>query len=961
MPPHGKSFFEFFIGHNKNCRPRTAVELPMTEPFHLIACGVLRLDMDEIINRLSLPCSTTYLEGGLHEDPAKLRRMLQEAIDRVDRDGYERIVLGYGLCGRGTVGIVARTTPLVIPRVHDCIALFLGADAAYRREFAKCPGTYYISAGWYEEKVQPKGAAKHVEDPRDKKIAQVEVEQLSERYGAENAKEIRTFLSSWQRNYRRAAFIDTGFGDDTKYSGYARAMADAFGWEYERLEGDRGLLKKALWGDTSDGDILIVNPGFVTDFDARERKLVAHPTTNPGQTTNLPVSDLPNIPSEPTGINRGIGIGIDAGGTYTDAVVFDFAGRTVLDKGKALTTKWDYAIGIGQALAELDERWFSKIELVSVSTTLATNAIVEGTGQKTGLMIMPHGTVDIGTFHDPTAVIPGKMSIGGEEIEAVDTNSVISAANEMRRTQGVRAFAVSGYGGSVNPAHEMEVKRILIDQTGCDVCCGHEFSGMLDFAIRANTAVLNAGIIPLLERFLKDVATVLEERAIGAPIMVVKGDGSLMHSAFAAEHPVETVLSGPAASIAGARYLTESSDATVVDVGGTTSDIGKIANRHVRICREGAQVGSYRTHVQAIDMRTVGLGGDSEVRIEKQELRVGPRRIAPVSWISSYWTPNRKGEEMQYLTERVDDFAGDTQRAEFLWATGRKPEFELNDLERSVLDVLEDGPMSRLRLVDETRCGHIQLLRTQRLESDYVVQRCGLTPTDVLHVTGDLELWDIATAEEYTRIIAPAANMSAGELAKAVMDSVTEKLMFELVQRQLESGSGVELEDSPAAKAIFDVLLAGGNHHLKVDLELSDPIIGLGAAAPLFLDRVAKHLHARLDVPDYADVANAVGAITSLVVVARGGSVSPAPDGNYHLSGVAGSASFTSFDEAYRELVVALKGDVIREAEAAGTEERTIALDVNDRMSTTADGAEVFLERQVTARITGVPVLTGNF
>ena len=934
--------------------------MPMTEPIHLIACGVLRLDMDEIIEKLSLPCSTTYLEGGLHEDPAKLRRMLQEAIDRVDQDGYERIVLGYGLCGRGTVGVYARTTPLVIPRVHDCIALFLGADAAYRREFAKCPGTYYISAGWYEEKVQPKGAAKHVPDPRDKKNAQIEVEHLSKRYGEENAQEIRTFLSSWQRNYRRAAFIDTGFGDDSKYSGYAKAMADAFGWEYERLDGDRGLLEKALFGDTSDGDILIVNPGFVTDFDARERRLVAHPTTSPGETIHIDVSrGEREKTSDPVGISRGIGIGIDAGGTYTDAVVFDFAERTVLDKGKALTTKWDYAIGIGRALAELDERWFSKIELVSVSTTLATNAIVEGTGQKTGLLIMPHGAVDLGQFHDPTAIIPGKMSIGGDEVEPVDASSVIAAAGDMRRIHGVQAFAVSGYGGSVNPAHEMEVKRILVNETGCDVCCGHEFSGMLDFAIRANTAVLNAGIIPLLERFLEDVASVLKKRAVGAPIMVVKGDGSLMHSAFAAEHPVETVLSGPAASIAGARYLTASADATVVDVGGTTSDIGKIANKHVRICREGAQVGPYRTHVQAIDMRTVGLGGDSEVRIEKQELRVGPRRIAPVSWVSSYWLPDRRSEEMQYLRERVDDFAGDTQRAEFLWATGRKPDFEPNDLEKRLLRVLEDGPMSRLRLVEETECGHIQLLRTARLESDYVIQRCGLTPTDILQVTGDLELWDIDTAEEYAKIIAQVANMSAGELAKSVMDCVTEKLMFELVQRQLESDNGAELEDSPAAKAIFDVLLAGGNRHLKVDLELEDPIIGLGAAAPLFLNRVAKHLHARLDVPDFADVANAVGAITSLVVVTRAGSVSPAPDGNYHLSGVAGSSTYTSFDEAYRELVVALKGDVIKEAEAAGTDDRTIALDVNDRMSTTADGSEVFLERRVVARITGVPALSG--
>ena len=114
---------------------------------HVVACGVLRVDIMEAIQRLGLDVTTEFLEGGLHARPGELRSRLQASVDRASaRPDCERIVIGYGVCGRGSVGIHARGVPLVIPRVHDCIALFLGSDAAYRREFASCPGTFYIAS-----------------------------------------------------------------------------------------------------------------------------------------------------------------------------------------------------------------------------------------------------------------------------------------------------------------------------------------------------------------------------------------------------------------------------------------------------------------------------------------------------------------------------------------------------------------------------------------------------------------------------------------------------------------------------------------------------------------------------------------------------------------------------------------------------------------------------------------------
>ena len=928
---------------------------------HLVACGVLSLDMKPVSENLGVSFTTTYLEGGLHDNPAELRRRLQAAIDAEDDNGHDYIAIGYGICGRGAVGIRARKTPLVIPRVHDCISLFLGSDEAYRREFAQCPGTYYISAGWYEEKVQPKSGSEHVEDKKDPDSKDRRYEYLEEKYGKENADEITRFLSSWQRNYNRAVFIDTGVGKKRKYGQYAKAMAEEFGWQYQQIDGSLSLLEKVIRADPSDGDILIIPPGFITIYDSRVRKLVAAPETGrtalKDRTSRVYEKDEDSegdLASKKELQNRRLGLGIDAGGTYTDVVIFNFQNREVLDKGKALTTKWDYTIGIDNALAQLDERWFDRIDLVSVSTTLATNAIVEQTGQNTGLLLMPSTPIDPEEFHSPLAILRGSTDISGNEVEPIDENEIREAARKMIQQHEIKAFAISGYGGSVNPAHELEVKKIIIAETGLEVCCGHELSDLLDFRVRANTAVLNAGIIPLLERFLEDVEHGLAGRGILAPMMVVKGDGSLMNAAYAKEHPVETILSGPAASIAGARYLTDCTDATIVDVGGTTSDIGKVKKDTVSVCPKGAMVGKYRTHVRAIDMHTLGLGGDSEVFFEKQEIKVGPRRIAPMCWLASQYDCT---SVLEFLNRHIDDYALDTRNAEVFVLTGRKPNFSLSAQEEQVLELLGPGPKALSQLVEQTGAGHVALLRMRRLEQEFIIQRCGLTPTDLLHVNGKVKLWHSRTASDYTDLISAAAGFEAALFMEKVFTLISEKLIFELVKSQLNlDNTGESLEDTPTGRALFDNLLRGANEDFVIRAELKRPVIGLGAAAEYFLKDPALHLSAELLIPEHADVANAIGAITSMVQVTRRGSILPSPEGTYLLGGVPGNLKFAEFDEAHESLVAILREEVRALAHSAGTDEHAVQFDIDDRMSTTADGAEIFLERSVVAAITGLPV-----
>ncbi len=656
------------------------------------------------------------------------------------------IAVGYGVCGLGVVGIRARTIPLAIPRVHDCIALFLGSDRAYKEQFSRYPGTYYISAGWVQEKATPQFSG-------DKKGRcgpdEADFEALVGRYGQANADAIRYFLNSWQRNYQRAAFIDTGVAGKERYADIAKAMAAEFGWNYEDVAGSNELLKKLLTQRNTSEEILIVPPHHVTAYDAAGAGLKAVPiwAKSQGSPSHAKsVLDGQRPEGDPSGAAARLGLGIDAGGTYTDVAVYDFQDNRVVQKAKALTTKWDFTIGIGNALDQLDAELLRPVDLVSISTTLATNAIVEGRGQKVGLLILPpYGLFDpLDIPYRPIAVLRGKLEINGSEIAPIDPDQVRAVVRDMIDTRQVAAFAVTGYASHVNPSHELKVKEIIHEQTGLHVSCGHEVARGVNYRIRAETAVLNARIIPCLEAFIDDVRESLHARGIDAPEMVVKSDGSLMNMQSARRRPIETILSGPAASVAGARYLVGATDALVVDIGGTTTDTAVIRNGVVATCEDGATVGGWRTLVKALDMRTLGLGGDSLITCQRRNIRIGPGRVAPISWLA-----RRHGgtmEALNYLRRQLDYFDSSTGGMELLVLNGHDHGLPMSQGEARIVELLGEGPLSLQEISRRIDYVTWEFLPLQRLEESHVIQRCGLTPTDLLHVTSEVDLWDGAAA-----------------------------------------------------------------------------------------------------------------------------------------------------------------------------------------------------------------------
>ena len=932
-----------------------------------IGCGVLKLDIESIKGAINIEIDTEFLEGGLHDVPNQLRSDLQARIDEASESKeYDRIAIGYGICGRGTVELYARHVPLVLPKVHDCIALFLGSDAAYRKEFAQCPGTYYTSAGWFEEQVQPKGNKIRPEKSKEEALRKLGFDYFAKKYGKQNAEAIAKFYNSWQKNYSRSAFIDTGAGNPEQYSSYARDLATEFGWEYERIQGTARLLELLLTADETTDEILFVPPEHVTEYDPKGKGLIAVPVRKRERDEDhLSTTVIRKVrPAGTEGkhkrIKRRIGLGIDAGGTYTDVAVYDFQHQKVLGKGKALTTKWDFTIGIGEAINQLDAAYLRKVDLVSVSTTLATNAIVEGQGQKVGLLLMPSGVIDSAQIdNEPTDIISGKLAISGEVLEPVDHNEVRRTAVRMVKNSGVRVFAVSGYAGSVNPEHELTVKRILTEETGLYVCCGHELSELLNFYVRANTAVLNARIIPLLENFIGDVEKTLKTRGVDAPMMVVKGDGSLMASEIAKNRPIETILSGPAASIAGARYLTEVKDATVVDVGGTTSDIGCIASGHVEVCPKGAKVGGWRTHVQALDMSTVGLGGDSEILYEEQKLMIGPRRIAPISWLGARYDIEK---QLRFLERRDDYYLTTTKPLEFFVRTGTKTGtvtgYAPSSHEESILDALDGYPCSLLELAERMGAGHWLMVQTKALEDAHIIQRCGLTPTDILHTLERMDMWDRDAASNMTRIFARRLKETPEEFAHTIFTKITDRLITELMKKQLQLEEHSDSIDTcPACQAMIQNILQGGDGKFALRASFIHPIVGLGAPVMFFTEQISNKVDADIVIPEHADVANAIGAITSFVTVSKRINIVPNVEGTFTVLGIPESPSFKRIEDAQNYAVEALEREVLTLAEASGTSEDRVHLHTEDRITSTADGSELFLERTIAARITGPPDL----
>jgi N-methylhydantoinase A/oxoprolinase/acetone carboxylase beta subunit len=599
-----------------------------------------------------------------------------------------------------------------------------------------------------------------------------------------------------------------------------------------------------------------------------------------------------------------IALGIDTGGTYTDAALVDYETGRVLAAAKSLTTKHDLALGISRAIgAVLTEpaNGRAEIGLVSLSTTLATNALVEGQGAPVGVILIgyegriaPDADLAAALNTPHVALVGGGHDSGGRELAPLDVAAIAQAVRAQQRQ--VAAFAVSGYFGARNPEHELAARAIIRELTDKPVTCGHELSTRLDALRRATTVALNASLIPLLCDLLDAVTRTLAARGITAPLMVVKGDGSLISADVARERPVETILSGPAASVVGAMALGGQPDTVVVDMGGTTTDISVIRDGNPVLSPEGATVGGWRTMVEAIEVYTCGLGGDSQVtRDESGELQIGPARVTPLA-ILARAHPAIIGELEQQLQRDRQPGDGEflvLQRHEWREVAGAPP------FESALRAALDQGPVSSARLRQIVSHPGLYARYLERLVREGLVVRAGLTPTDCAHVLGWYHEWDARAADLGARIMARRCGCERDELCRRVVARTVQLGAYHTVRAILASEGLLPnrggLDESLVARALSD---ANGSM-LHVSLQVHQPITAIGAPSPTYWPRSAKLLSAPLLVPENAHVANAVGAVAGSVVVRLKAQVTPSEDSTCYLAFAPGERrEFAGAEEA---------------------------------------------------------------
>ncbi len=245
----------------------------------LIACEILYRELCLVVAQSINQVDVEYLPKGLHDiGPDPMRQRLDEAIRRVDASVYEAVLLGYGLCSNGLIGLAAGAIPLVIPRAHDCITLFLGSKERYLEYFQANPGVYFKTSGWIE---RGENTQQHHPLSIAHKAGMVQTyEELVARYGEDNARYLYEQLCNMTRNYSKLAFIEMGVEPDDRFERHTRDLAAARGWRYEKLQGDLSLVRALVNGPWDEDRFLVVPPGHCVapSFDERIIKAVPAPT-----------------------------------------------------------------------------------------------------------------------------------------------------------------------------------------------------------------------------------------------------------------------------------------------------------------------------------------------------------------------------------------------------------------------------------------------------------------------------------------------------------------------------------------------------------------------------------------------------------------------------------------------------------------------------------------------------------
>lgn len=552
-------------------------------------------------------------------------------------------------------------------------------------------------------------------------------------------------------------------------------------------------------------------------------------------------------------------LGLDTGGTYTDGVIVRSGSREILCKTKAPTTKNDLRIGIENCIKGLDETLLREISLVCLSTTIATNAIVEAHGCQEGLILIgkaPSGKIPTERYK----IVKGRCDIYGRILDPVDPEEIDQTIKFFGGR--VDALAVSGYASVRNPQLEIYVKRRIRETLAIPVACAHELTSSLGFHNRTVTAVLNAKLIPMICDLIDSVGQALKNNGIAAPLMIVKGDGTLMTDGQARDKPIETILSGPAASVIGGKFLSGEADAIVLDMGGTTTDLANIVGGTVKIRDEGAKVGKWFTHIKAAEVYTVGMGGNSRIYTDSfRKVFIGPQWSMPLCVAGNRY-PSLYDELQRICEDESRAFLNFRQNEAEAYLFNRKYDLlRYTEDERILIEAVRDRPHTLHTLLEIVGMDSMPA-RLDKLVREGAVMRISVTPTDILHVCGEYGDWDSHTARLGIRILSEQLGKSVEEVVLDVRRSIIGMIRDACIQGAFYFDSQkFEIPSDEAADYFVNRVCRGeGSDILGGSLRLKKKIVAIGAPAKAWMQGVGEELGTHVMVPENAEVANAVGA-----------------------------------------------------------------------------------------------------
>ena len=670
-------------------------------------------------------------------------------------------------------------------------------------------------------------------------------------------------------------------------------------------------------------------------------------------------------------------LGLDTGGTFTDAAILDEKNNKVLAKAKAPTTRHDLAIGLTEAiksvLGGLPKAKHKRIKRVCLSTTLATNAVVEGAGGRVGLVLIGFDDKvlarnNLGAMQEdnPFVFIKGGHSADGKAQASLDMKALDSFAKA--HSKDISAIAIAGHFATRNPEHECIARDHLRKLTDLPTTCSHELSSALGGPKRAVTTLLNARLISVLDEQIIKLESIIAKLGLAAELMVVRGDGTLVGTDFARMRPVETVLSGPAASLSGAAHLIGRCNGVVVDIGGTTTDIAVLEDGFPRLSAEGARIGGWATMVEAADVRTQGLGGDSEVHPATRGLAsgvsLGPRRVIPLGALAS-----DEPKVLQWLESSMIDPIPSGLDGRFvvpLFKGDLLPSWLTRSEARMAMACLEEGVVP----IADVAATRLALRAIDRLVARGLLGLSAFTPTDAALVLGRFSdsSMNIEASRLGASLLARQRNGAghpqaedAEALSRMVLKQLTNQSAMAVLDASYAHSDMSKASSSPlieqaveeASKKAHDKLLGSkskkDNNLVRMNIKLEYPLIALGASAGCHYPLVAEAIGAKLLIPDDADVAGAIGAAAGSIRQRATLTITQPSDGVFRVHGSDEVRDFKVMEEAISYAEDFAKQEAERRALAAGADKVSLETDRQVKIVSLGGDKELFIEASIHA------------